>query len=222
MAEHVNVQHADTHEPRHITISTTADAGKVITPSNSTNGVSVLRFLNISDIDSTGIAAGNYLTSDGAGRIIGTLPANTQAATSLSGAPISVPTGTFVKIPFSSIDFQTGSWQLVSNSLIVPESGTYRVDFNATIKFTGNTKRTFFLGAGADSTGTTSVVELDARTEDPSDPSVEVYGNVSATSFLALSSDDESSDGVSLYISSDDTTGTVEIHRAFLSLSKVQ
>lgn len=214
MVEHVNIQHADTHEPRHITVSTTADAGKVITPSSSTNGVSVLRFLGITEIDSTGIPAGNYLASDGAGGFTGALPANTQVSTSLTGVPLSVPNGTFTKVPFSSMDFQTGPWQLVNNSLVIPEDGTYRVDFDASIKLTGSAKRTFFLTAGADSTGATSATTID--------PATEKLGNISATVFLALSGDDNDADEVSLYITSDAAGGTTEIHRASLTLTKVQ
>jgi hypothetical protein len=56
--QHSVIQHADTHEPKWITVSTTADAGKVITPSESEDGVSVLRFLALGDI-----ASGQALTS---------------------------------------------------------------------------------------------------------------------------------------------------------------
>jgi hypothetical protein len=56
MAEHVNTQHVDTHEPRHITISTTADTGKVITPSATTSGESELRQLDSTEIQKKRIA----------------------------------------------------------------------------------------------------------------------------------------------------------------------
>lgn len=48
--EHVNIPSANCHEPKHISDASTGDAGKVITPSASTPGVSVLRFLTPSDI----------------------------------------------------------------------------------------------------------------------------------------------------------------------------
>lgn len=41
--QHSAILSADCHEPKHITNATTADAGKVITPSSATNGISVLR-----------------------------------------------------------------------------------------------------------------------------------------------------------------------------------
>lgn len=51
--EHSSITHANTHEPKWITISTTADSGKVITPDASTSGVSTLRKLNEVDLDYT-------------------------------------------------------------------------------------------------------------------------------------------------------------------------
>ena len=54
MVQHVSIQSADTHEPKHITAATVVDAGKVITPSGSVNGESELRRLNISDVETDG------------------------------------------------------------------------------------------------------------------------------------------------------------------------
>lgn len=48
--QHASLGSADVHEPKHITLATTADAGKVITPSSTTNGISTLRKLNSTDI----------------------------------------------------------------------------------------------------------------------------------------------------------------------------
>jgi hypothetical protein len=49
--EHSTLGHSLVHEPKHITIATTADAGKVITSSSSTNGVSTYRKLGIYELD---------------------------------------------------------------------------------------------------------------------------------------------------------------------------
>lgn len=54
MVDHVNLVSAACHEPRHISIATTADAGKVITPSDSVSGTSELRLLTAEDIAGTG------------------------------------------------------------------------------------------------------------------------------------------------------------------------
>lgn len=51
--EHSTIVHADCHEPRHITISTTLDSGKVITPSATTNSISELRRLTDLDLNYT-------------------------------------------------------------------------------------------------------------------------------------------------------------------------
>lgn len=48
---HTALTTAQVHEPKHITSSTTADTGKVITPSDSASGTSVLRKLTEEDID---------------------------------------------------------------------------------------------------------------------------------------------------------------------------
>ena len=50
LIQHNTIQHADTHEPKHITTSGVTDSGKVITPSDTQIGVSELRRLNSSDI----------------------------------------------------------------------------------------------------------------------------------------------------------------------------
>jgi hypothetical protein len=47
---HSAIQHADCHEPRHITTAVVGDAGKVITPSASVAGTSVLRLLTFAEI----------------------------------------------------------------------------------------------------------------------------------------------------------------------------
>lgn len=48
--QHSTIQSADCHEPKHITDATMSESGKVLTPSNSSDGVSVLRYLTLSDI----------------------------------------------------------------------------------------------------------------------------------------------------------------------------
>lgn len=50
MPAHSTIESADCHEPKHITTAGTADAGKVITPSDSTAGTSELRLLTESEI----------------------------------------------------------------------------------------------------------------------------------------------------------------------------
>lgn len=50
MPEHVDIESANAHEPKHITTAGTADAGKVITPSDTTAGTSELRLLTESEI----------------------------------------------------------------------------------------------------------------------------------------------------------------------------
>lgn len=53
MPEHRTLVSADVHEPKHITSATTADAGKIITPSAASNGVSVIRRMTDTDLSYT-------------------------------------------------------------------------------------------------------------------------------------------------------------------------
>lgn len=48
---HSEMPSAKCHEPKHITTSAVTDAGKVITPSSSTQGASVLRYLTADDLE---------------------------------------------------------------------------------------------------------------------------------------------------------------------------
>src|SRR5690625_406450 len=57
--EHTDIDSAGCHEPKHFSNATTADAGKVLTPSSTTDGVSVLRTLSITDLDMT---SANYMS----------------------------------------------------------------------------------------------------------------------------------------------------------------
>jgi hypothetical protein len=56
MPDHKTILNAETHEPKHITDGTTADAGKVITLSSVDDGESVLRNLNSSEVTNKRIA----------------------------------------------------------------------------------------------------------------------------------------------------------------------
>ncbi len=50
MAEHVDIISAECHEPKYMTNATTADHGKVLTPSSTINNVSELVQLEIADL----------------------------------------------------------------------------------------------------------------------------------------------------------------------------
>lgn len=54
MAEHSTITSANCHEPKHISTSTTADTGKVITPSSTVNGTSELRKITVEEINPAG------------------------------------------------------------------------------------------------------------------------------------------------------------------------
>lgn len=51
MVEHVDISSSQCHEPKHISVASTADTGKVITASSSVNGTSEFRKLTFNDLD---------------------------------------------------------------------------------------------------------------------------------------------------------------------------
>lgn len=55
--QHSALPNSELHEPKHILTSTTADAGKVITPSSVTNGTSQLRSLTLDDLSDSGVTS---------------------------------------------------------------------------------------------------------------------------------------------------------------------
>lgn len=57
--EHTALNSAQVHEPKHITSATTSDTGKVITPSDSVNNVSQLRYLRLNELDTSGYRSNN-------------------------------------------------------------------------------------------------------------------------------------------------------------------
>lgn len=63
--QHSEIQHADTHEPKWISIALIADAGKIITPSASEDGVSELRFLTLADIAAGQASTARFGLADG-------------------------------------------------------------------------------------------------------------------------------------------------------------
>ena len=65
--EHSTITSADCHEPKGITSATTADAGKVITPSSSTNGESTLRKVTFAELDASAGSSNEVFIADGAG-----------------------------------------------------------------------------------------------------------------------------------------------------------
>ncbi len=52
--QHSEMLSAQVHEPKHITSSDTSDSGKVVTPSSSVAGTSVLRRLGLQDLEDSG------------------------------------------------------------------------------------------------------------------------------------------------------------------------
>lgn len=89
--EHTALNSSQVHEPKHITSATTSDAGKVITPSGSTNGVSELRLLQLDELDTTGFRSNN------------TGWAHYFDSTYTSGSPLALSSGVRTKVTIDGL-----------------------------------------------------------------------------------------------------------------------
>lgn len=94
--QHSALPNSELHEPKHILTSTTADAGKVITPSSVTSGTSQLRLLTLDDLSDSGVTSwtgwGQY--SDSA---------------YTSGFPLPVDSGVRTKVTIDGLGSQTNT-----------------------------------------------------------------------------------------------------------------
>lgn len=75
--QHSAIESADAHEPKNFSTATSADAGKTLTPSSSTDGVSVLRKLASEEISYNNTVSG--LTATDAKAAIDELTTTTTA-----------------------------------------------------------------------------------------------------------------------------------------------
>lgn len=122
MADHRTLLSTDVHEPKHISDSTSADAGKVITP--TLGGQSELRYLTAADV--------------------GILSVYGEAAVDANTDPFSVPAAVdttlyttsdyvqlnSVRIPLVYLDQSGGvTFNASTNGLVPSVSGVYRVTF---------------------------------------------------------------------------------------------
>jgi len=89
--EHTALNSSQVHEPKHITSATTSDAGKIITPSGATNGVSQLRLLQLDELDTAGFRSNN------------TGWAHYFDSTYTSGSPLALSTGVRTKVTIDGL-----------------------------------------------------------------------------------------------------------------------
>lgn len=200
MADHRTLLSTDVHEPKHISDSTSADAGKVITP--STGGASELRYLTPSEV---GI---NFIYGEAA------LDQNTTSFAIPSATDLSLYTESeYVQLnsartPATYLDHANGvTFDGATNSLIPSVSGDYRVHFWMNVKSdTANTK----IGVKAKQNGTwcnfttkTDIKEIDR------------VQNITGSIITTLTSANE----VSLYMAADKNANiTVQDMRFYIEL----
>ena len=132
--EHANIPSEECHEPKHITNTTTSDAGKVITPSSSTDGTSVLRRLLANELAEgadvalyTGILANDVISPQGWAKYVDGLSTATQTITT-----------TFAKLAVDSlgtniIDHLPKYYADTSSNLYVGATGKVNVAFDGDI-----------------------------------------------------------------------------------------
>ena len=148
--QHRDIPSQDCHEPKNISNASVEDAGKVLTPSGTTGGTSVLRFLSLSDITDGGVVsekAYGILAADNS--ISKTLPANETEAVDL--------------LSLFDINSQSNV-SLSNNQLTLGAEGTYFFTFclqsqssassTFTLQYSLNSQEPEVIGSGFSASGT--------------------------------------------------------------------
>lgn len=134
--EHVTIGHAECHEPRHISVSSGVDAGKVITPSSSVAGTSVLRFLEGDEIASSNGPQGYTLVSNGDGTTswVQNSAIYGYSHDTVNTGSIDINEPVPVNITHQSSNNQAGgNWGNGANFLTIPQDGVYKLHFSASM-----------------------------------------------------------------------------------------
>lgn len=117
MPEHEDITGSgNIHEEKHISDATTADAGKVVTPSGASNGVGVLRQLALNELDTV------------TNRTPMTGWEFAHDSTYTSGSPLAITGGVRTKITNDGVtlleqdlpESTTNLWDTVSNKIVLP------------------------------------------------------------------------------------------------------
>ena len=136
MAEHDVTQSADCHEPLGITISTTADTGKVMTPSGSVSGTSELRKIKATELDTTGGTESEVLT------VISGVPVWKAGNAVYGGMKLNDGSGTLGSIGTTPIKFAIFDAAMPTNGvtastanddLTISIAGDYQVSFHGSL-----------------------------------------------------------------------------------------
>ncbi len=216
MPEHDTIQHADTHEPKHITTSSTSDTGKVITPSGTTGGTSELRKLEATELATTSGAEGEVLTvisgvptwQLGGGSLFGDMDfrANTvetsigavSTPVLVTGATLTTPAPLFTQGVIDSVTFSnTGN----NEKLTVPIAGIYEISVSASIQGVVAGAKDFTFGFAVN----TTPVGSHARARRTTDSTTR-WGALGLSEYVNLAA----SDDIQLFVQNDtDTTNIV-------------
>lgn len=124
--EHKDIEDAQIHEPKHIKVSTTADAGKVITPSSTTDGESDFRKLDYSELTNTpGLPFSDYA-------IANVIDGSTIVSVTAATDPLLDTDGDYENITtaLSSFASDTSDFGVTNpNQFTVATTGLYRIGF---------------------------------------------------------------------------------------------
>lgn len=124
MPEHSTIVHADTHEPKHITTSSTSDTGKIITPSGTSSGTSELRNLDRAELSDYFEHYGQQIITANSTAL--SLTAATDS-TLQSTSDYTQVTGIFDAVPHGHKNGVTQQ----TNQLTVVQDGIYRIELYA-------------------------------------------------------------------------------------------
>lgn len=229
--QHVNIPSAGCHEPKHITDALVTDAGKVITPSATTPGTSVLRLLKGTELDSDAELVGRVLVTDGAGGFVyedktsasglgiaytGLTVTNNATVVSVTAAvdPTFATASDYEKVQvFDAVSASPSKNFFIDEALgeiTAPVDGVYRVDFWATVKASINTVVSAFnFGvAGVPSTARPVAVRM---------PNAGQLDEVQAHAYITLTAGDI----VSMWVASN-TTCDITVVNGRVSLELIE
>jgi len=120
--EHADILSANTHEPKHVTLSSISDAGKVITPSSTVAGTSELRSLTFDELDRSAVPHMNLDIIANATTISATIASDTTLHTSADYTDVTLFSEDLTN-PSVSLTFNAGTGEITIN-----ETGIYRGD----------------------------------------------------------------------------------------------
>lgn len=214
MVAHESLGHDRVHEPKHITTSTTSDAGKVITASSTVTGVSVFRKLGISELDAA-VSGANPITGW----------QNWYDGTYTTGSRRSLTAATRTKLTIDGTGSSTsttytasgsGNWWSTASNKITPTATNdlYAVEVGFKCAMASGTA--LYVVVDIDAGGSTGIVKADTKYLAKGTASDHTF----AFNFLLNVNSDFKTNGAEIYVTAGETTTMYSIYTTITRLHK--